>query len=415
MVIMKVFFMAVCLLILRLVMSHPHVPEGLPFPEEDIYEIICQLQEDIPSGSGSQRLHCWIQVNNIRGELASGKGYSCITIASDRSLFRGQTVRLAKTENGFYFLDDCGYSSFLWKFRADIVMAFKNRIEGLDRTNQAFMQTLLLGIKAPDSGRITQLFREAGCAHLLALSGFHLAYLAMLIGFLLQGLFGKRVVVFIARQILLLGYSCLAGAGPSLVRAFLMRFIRDLGTQWGIRLTPGLIFITAFFVQSFLFPDSLNSLSFQLSYAAIAGILFFLPLLDFLLTRFIPRKIVLPLAVSVAAVQFSLPFMLFHFGCWYWCGLLFSLLLSPLILLYLTLGLFYLIFPFGLSAEALRFVYSIIYQLAGYSVFFEPIRFSNYLCAPVSLLLFLFNLSILAVIKVNQIVRIRKRSFQFKL
>ncbi|MFC1499903.1 DNA internalization-related competence protein ComEC/Rec2 [Candidatus Zixiibacteriota bacterium] len=116
-------------------------------------------------------------------------------------------------------------------------------------------------------------FRSAGAAHLLAVSGLHISILVMTIMILFSILrTGRRVSVVLAVLVLWF-YVITIGAPPSAIRAGLMItawiLLRDT-----LRLTDdGRLFPVAILTALVVSPALIGSTGFQLSVAAVAGII----------------------------------------------------------------------------------------------------------------------------------------------
>lgn len=145
------------------------------------------------------------------------------------------------------------------------------------------LKALLTGRKEGlDSSTVTA-FRSSGASHILALSGLHLGVLYIVISKPLA-ILGNTVPAYRIRccsTILISGIYVLAtGAGPSIVRAFLFILLNEISKLHPERKKDGiLVFWTAITVQAVLDPPVIRSVSFQLSYLAVLGILLFYPAL----------------------------------------------------------------------------------------------------------------------------------------
>ncbi len=167
----------------------------------------------------------------------------------------------------------------------------------------ALAEALVLGDRRPLGTRV-RVFRDAGLAHLMALSGLHLGLLAGAViwafGFLGRG---RYLLALLAA----LGYLGLAGASPSLVRAFLMLLAWSGFALFGKgRPDPRRVLPAAFGLQLVLFPHSAYSLGFWLSYLAVAGLVFGLSALRV-------RGLGLALATPILATLPLVPILLDRF------------------------------------------------------------------------------------------------------
>lgn len=204
----------------------------------------------------------------------------------------------------------------------------------------SLLDAMLLGQREGIPDSLLQLYRRTGVAHVLALSGLHQGILfgGLNVLLLLVVNYRWRNLVGIFELFLIWGYALLTGFPLSLCRASLMLSIFVIGQ---IRLvgndgwhTLGL----AAFLLLLLSPSSLFDIGFQLSFAAVAGIFLFLPLL---LALGQPRRTAWrwlwqAFLVSVGAQLGVFPLLLHYFNYVSLTGIL----LSPIYVL-LTTGILY--------------------------------------------------------------------------
>jgi len=217
--------------------------------------------------------------------------------------------------------------------------SLRKRLEGaLTRELSPEVGALAAAIVLGDRQRLGDLqatFQAAGLAHLLALSGLHVGILA---GFLTLLLFPLGRYRYPVVAVLLLGYWQLALASPSLTRATLMAVtifaLLFLGRG---RLPLGQALALALTVQLALNPYAMASLSFQLSYLALAGLGLFLPLI---LNRPLPlRPLWVAPATTLAAISLSVPLILDRFHALPLLSPLANLLAIPLVTIFVPLGM----------------------------------------------------------------------------
>ena len=137
----------------------------------------------------------------------------------------------------------------------------------------AMGQALLLGIRDGLPDDLVEDFRATGTAHVLAISGLHVGVLLGIGMSASAWLFGRRHRLYlVAPFVLIWMYALLAGASPSVIRAATMGSVflaaRVLGRPGTVMPALGL----AAAVMVALSPAVLWSVSFQLSFAAVAGI-----------------------------------------------------------------------------------------------------------------------------------------------
>jgi competence protein ComEC len=234
------------------------------------------------------------------------------------------------------------------------------------REASALLKGLLFGERAYLSEDVEQSFRDAGVMHVLAVSGLHLGILLGLFWWIFRKAGLSVTLTYVLLIPLVLLYLALVGFKVSLVRAALMFAFVALGyvlaeqelilKRW-IDPLQGLS-AAALVIVAFT-PQALFDVSFQLSFAATAGILITLqwahPRLQALSARLkerwqgdrsLPRRIgfwlgdrLAYLFVISAAAQLAVaPVLATHFHRAYLITLLANLIVVPMVTVALWLG-----------------------------------------------------------------------------
>lgn len=149
--------------------------------------------------------------------------------------------------------------------------------------NGSLIKAILTGERTSLPHHITEAFRDSGASHILALSGLHLG---IIYGILSKtaALSGNGAISKVLRSLLIVCvcgfYTLSTGAGPSIVRAYIFIVIGET-----IRLTCRYrslkqIFLASLIIQLIISPLAIRTVSFQLSYLAMAGIVFIFPWLS---------------------------------------------------------------------------------------------------------------------------------------
>ena len=158
------------------------------------------------------------------------------------------------------------------------------RLDALFGPDSALPKALLLGLRQELPRETTREFADAGVAHLLAVSGLHVALLAgawMLILRQLMPPTGRLPVL----ALLLLAYCALLDFSAPVVRASLLLIFYE-GRRILRRSPDRLTALAAAFLLILLVrPLALFSASFQLSFGAMLGIALFMPWLDGMASR----------------------------------------------------------------------------------------------------------------------------------
>ena len=227
------------------------------------------------------------------------------------------------------------------------------------------LDALLLGDRSGITDDQRQRFAQTGLMHLLAVSGLHVFLVGMVLYVLLQPLLLRLRLswrtVEVCRAtltVLVLGsYLLLTGARPSVVRAVVMSALFIGGVLFQRSTHPLNTLGVAALVLLALRPPALFDAGFQLSMAAVAGIVTLRPrLLDVVPDAWqeatASEWLVSMVAVSAAAMIGTAPVLFYHFGWVSGAGLLLNIVGIP------VTGL-------ALSAAVAMEVFGGIWPLAG--------------------------------------------------
>ena len=221
-----------------------------------------------------------------------------------------------------------------------------------------FLTAILTGDKSGLSANAGSDLSEAGLYHILAVSGMHCGFLLSMI-LLLTGR-RRRMTAALAIPVLIF-YALLAGASPSVVRACVMLsllLLAPLFRREGDAPTALSVALVLILLQN---PFAAASVSLQLSFGAVAGLLWLTPrMYRFLLGEKLRSRAVRFLAASVSAtfgaLVFTIPLTAWYFG--------YVVLVSPISNL-LCLWAAGLTFCFGMLAVLLGFVWMPLAALVG--------------------------------------------------
>ncbi|NCT94598.1 MAG: ComEC family competence protein [Chitinophagaceae bacterium] len=175
-----------------------------------------------------------------------------------------------------YQLTGTGSKPFFDQMQQQCLQVLQTSIPGKQEAGVA--AALLMGYRGGLDTDIKEAYRRTGVIHVIAISGLHLGMIYGLLNWLLGALRKYRwtnVLRVIIILTLLWGFALLAGGGPSVTRSAwmfsLMAFSQLLQRQ--MHALHSLSF--AAFILLLINPYYLWDLGFLLSFAAVAGILFF--------------------------------------------------------------------------------------------------------------------------------------------
>ena len=243
-------------------------------------------------------------------------------------------------------------------------------INGLDIPDRmkGIYKAIITGERHEMSPIILDNFKRSGAIHLLAISGMHMALLALICAFIFNFIIRRSETLMLrwpARKIsaliallIMAVYATISGMQPPVVRSFIMAafliiaFVIDRpGSLLNVLSLAALFILTCD-------PVSLFSASFQMSFAAVAGIIFFADNIqnkkeeikkESLFAK-IKRPVIATIYISIIALMATAPISIYHFHQISILSPLTTLLTAPLICFWaLPLGLAGLIFFNDLS------------------------------------------------------------------
>ncbi len=231
----------------------------------------------------------------------------------------------------------------------------------LPHNQSSLYKAILTGDRAAVNPATLEEFKASGAIHLLAISGLHMGLIAIGLGLVINYFLRRSTWLLLHTSVwkiaalltfpLLLCYALIAGFQVPVVRALIMTSVFLLAIlfdrQWHV---PTNIAIAALLIL-IIYPASLFTVSFQLSFAAVISIAAVLPQInikgknnDETTISPIRQKIYSALKgavlLSCAATAGTLPLLLYYFNRFSTLSVFSTLLLEPLLCFWaLSLGL----------------------------------------------------------------------------
>lgn len=203
---------------------------------------------------------------------------------------------------------------------------------GTYRDTGDIIQALAIGNQADIDPDLRDHYSRAGVAHLLSVSGLHVGIIFMIINLLFgwvrlirRGYVALGIIVIAA----LLGYAVLTGLSPSVIRAVIMFSLLQIGLMLS-RNTNSFNTLCAAAILLLLWnPHYIFHIGFQLSFAAMIGIItLYQPLARLWMPRNTIGRWLWSLSlVGITAQIGTFPLVIYHFGQLQLAGLL----LNPVI------------------------------------------------------------------------------------
>jgi competence protein ComEC len=340
-----------------------HLQLRIPQPgANDISLLVPQLEDaamvrgkilEMPRLNRKQKVRFLLKAETVNQEAVSGKLYVTLPLLQGTGLAPNQSVEIVgnlyepqapDNPGGFDFQAYlarqgafAGLSGSLakeptqppwgwWQLRQRIVRA---QVKGLGSPTGQLVSSMVLGRRAVDLPYDVQdRFVEAGLAHVLAASGFHVSLLLGMVLTLTRRLDSRsRLIIGLA---ILLVYVGLTGMQPSVMRAALMGVGVLIALVTERRTKPlGLLLLVAT-ILLLINPLWIWDLGFQLSFLATLGLIVTVPTvmkgLDWL-----PPAIATLIAVPLAASLWTLPLIIYTFNVVAVYSLLVNVVVTPLV------------------------------------------------------------------------------------
>ncbi len=255
------------------------------------------------------------------------------------------------------------FKSFIDRAKQKIRLSLKNNLS--DKTKPVAL-AMTIGERSAVPDEIRSAYSNSGISHLLAISGLHLTIIAGFIFFFIRrGLclsqylslkYNTKKIAAIIAFIFTAFYLMLCWGSISALRAFIMTsivFLAILIDRKAITLRSVAIAATGILI---FLPESLLTPSFQLSFAAVTGIVAFYqsikPSYSNNLFKKITRFFVGIFLTTVIATTVTIPFTIYHFQQISIHGLWVNVLAIPLtaLLLMPLLFCYTILIPFDLSS-----------------------------------------------------------------
>ena len=190
------------------------------------------------------------------------------------------------------------------------------------------LNAMLWGVKGNISDSVYYAFRSCGIAHILALSGLHVSFVAGALNRLARRALPK--VKFYTSIVVLFAYCAIAAFPSSLIRASVMSLCSLYAAAAGRRydMPSGIAFSAIVILLAD--PTALYSIGFELSFGAVIMIsLLMRPVTELL--SFLPLPIAQMAALSVCGTLGTLPLSVYYFGTIPVLGLFANTLILPMV------------------------------------------------------------------------------------
>ena len=270
---------------------------------------------------------------SLLGALRSAESFAATAesfAGSAESLAAGRAESAGKAQSAANAKSAGQRHSGMTPMQQRIALYLKSKMG--DNSQSAILTAFVTGSKESIGKSTKETFRSSGAAHLLALSGLHVGILFMILN-RITALFSLTLAARRMRVLVVVGctaaFLAITGFIPSLARAIIMAAICSIAKVWGYRIARAeTLVITAFLLICYN-PQVVASIGFQLSFAAMAGIMLIMPTLSESLKRVMGRwrvrgmasrticwcaeRIAAPLLLTISCQITTLPLCLYYF------------------------------------------------------------------------------------------------------
>ncbi|MBF0532011.1 MAG: ComEC family competence protein [Candidatus Omnitrophica bacterium] len=233
----------------------------------------------------------------------------------------------------------------------------------LPPVSAGFMREMLLGERSPLVSNFRAVLSRTGTVHILSIGGEHIGMMACLLWIILGVLCFSSRIHWAAMIIVLAVYAVMVDAQPPVVRAVEMFAVFAFGRVIERDNDAANSLGVAAFCILLFDPAALFDIGFQLSFACVASIFIFFPLLSGRLKQTQPnfyrgwrRRVVDVILVSFAVTIGTAGLVAWYFQMFSPVALLTNLLIIPLTTLAVWLG--FAVILFGLCLPPAVFIFS---------------------------------------------------------
>jgi ComEC/Rec2-related protein len=303
------------------------------------------------------------------------------------------------------------------RFYKCISGAFSNYLK---TDHAALARALILGDRRYLTENQYDIFKQSGTAHLIAISGMHISFLAAIIYLVLGKVFRKPMLLLMLALILLF-YNFILGSAASVMRATIWVLGAAAASSWNRKFRPSYILCISFIFLSILEPGFVKQAGFWLSFSAMAGIVFIYPGIKKLMLSlkvpggFMDNHIVSTILVTISIQLFCGPLTLYYFGSLPLISPIANLAILPffyiLILLLFIASAVCIIWPpaGGIVLQLVPFIVRPVYAIA--RIFSHP-RFPSIEVDTIQAgKLFIYYFTILAVLFIIKILTVKRFDF----
>ena len=296
---------------------------------------------------------------SAQGRVLKIRGYKNPGMIDTERLMRsrGVTARLHAGKSGV--LVTPGTGGFLRRVEAVRAHYRAKMREAMPEADAAAVFAMVFGGYEGVRPEMVEAFTATGLVHILSVSGSHITLLAGVVAWLASAVSLRRSFAAVLVAFAVFGYAALSGFVAPAVRAAIMGGLTFFALANGREYDGRRILVVTAFAMLLVSPLLLYDISFQLSFAATAGLLCLSPRFrECALFAPLPRALRDGLALTLGAQLSTLPICAWYFHAVSLSALAANLIVVPLLELLMVAALFA-----GLLALALPFLARVVFAM----------------------------------------------------
>lgn len=234
-------------------------------------------------------------------------------------------------------------------------------------TSNDIAKSLLIGIRTDIDKTLYNAYSDTGTIHILSVSGLHFGILILFLEYVLSLFIKKEKVRVPIKHSFSFIYALMTGFSPPVMRSFLMFIFIDIEKIAKMKTsTFNILFLSAWIILLFD-TNQMFDIGFQLSYAAMLGIMILYPRMiwklefDNTIANFTWKSTV----TMFSAWLFTAPFTIYYFHKVSFIGMLSNFLILPIATTTMYLGFVLLIF------SKIQFLATIVGAILSYLIYIQ--------------------------------------------
>lgn len=205
----------------------------------------------------------------------------------------------------------------------------------LPEPHASLLSGILFGVRAALPEEFSDQLRITGTTHVVAISGYNMTIIIEFVKKRGKKFFGKFSDYLAG--LFVCWFGLMTGMSPPVERAVVSAVQGIFVKKLGMKLEAGPSIVNTALVMLLIDPKLLQSISFLLSFAAVIGLIYWVPVLKRFI-QFIPESLEDGSLVTLGALIATLPISLYFFGTFSLLALPVNFLIGPLVGIIMSLG-----------------------------------------------------------------------------